>query len=297
MITATAAATAAAILAPAVGIAVLGRLTYATTAPACRFWGPVLSRGPAGSRRVAITFDDGPTPGTTDVILEALRHAGVTASFFVIGTNVRKHPDLLRRVYAQGHLIANHSLSHSPLSPPRVNHDFPGRVVAERDGAVALEIDCTPSAGNSPLLPVGALVEAGARVFHFDAGDGHFIPEITIGPVVLASIAPLVHGLGGVLDLRVGWGGAGRGGRCACGAGAGGGGGVTPGPAGCWWAGGPRAAGGGTGGPPPGGGRPAVFGWGRGVRLGGSPHRVPAPCPAVVPRHGLVRRVPIDKAE
>jgi len=35
---------------------------------------------------------------------------------------------------------------------------------------------------------VGALVEAGARVFHFDAGDGHFIPDITIGPVVLASI-------------------------------------------------------------------------------------------------------------
>ena len=50
---------------------------------------------------------------------------------------------------------------------------------------------------------LGALVEAGARVFHFDAGDGHFIPEITIGPVVLASIAPLVHGWGGVLDCHL----------------------------------------------------------------------------------------------
>ena len=50
---------------------------------------------------------------------------------------------------------------------------------------------------------VGALVEAGARVFHFDAGDGHFIPEITIGPVVLASIAPLVHGWGAVLDCHL----------------------------------------------------------------------------------------------
>jgi ribulose-phosphate 3-epimerase len=50
---------------------------------------------------------------------------------------------------------------------------------------------------------IGALVETGARVFHFDAGDGHFIPEITIGPVVLASIAPLVHGLGGVLDCHL----------------------------------------------------------------------------------------------
>ena len=50
---------------------------------------------------------------------------------------------------------------------------------------------------------VGALVEAGARIFHFDAGDGHFIPEITIGPIVLASIAPLVHGWGGVLDCHL----------------------------------------------------------------------------------------------
>jgi ribulose-phosphate 3-epimerase len=50
---------------------------------------------------------------------------------------------------------------------------------------------------------LGALAEAGARVFHFDAGDGHFIPEITIGPVVLASISPLVHGWGGVLDCHL----------------------------------------------------------------------------------------------
>jgi len=50
---------------------------------------------------------------------------------------------------------------------------------------------------------LGALAEAGARVFHFDAGDGHFIPEITIGPVVLASIAPLVHAWGGVLDCHL----------------------------------------------------------------------------------------------
>jgi ribulose-phosphate 3-epimerase len=50
---------------------------------------------------------------------------------------------------------------------------------------------------------LGALAEAGARVFHFDAGDGHFIPEITIGPVVLASIAPLVHAWGARLDCHL----------------------------------------------------------------------------------------------
>jgi ribulose-phosphate 3-epimerase len=50
---------------------------------------------------------------------------------------------------------------------------------------------------------MGTLVEAGARVFHFDAGDGHFIPEITIGPVVLASIAPLARGWGCILDCHL----------------------------------------------------------------------------------------------
>ena len=50
---------------------------------------------------------------------------------------------------------------------------------------------------------LGGLVASGARVFHFDVGDGHFIPEITIGPIVLASIAPLVHAWRGALDCHL----------------------------------------------------------------------------------------------
>jgi ribulose-phosphate 3-epimerase len=48
-----------------------------------------------------------------------------------------------------------------------------------------------------------ALLRTGARVFHFDVGDGHFVPPITIGPIVLQSIAPEVHQLGGVLDCHL----------------------------------------------------------------------------------------------
>jgi ribulose-phosphate 3-epimerase len=50
---------------------------------------------------------------------------------------------------------------------------------------------------------IEALLDAGARVFHFDVGDGHFVPPVTIGPVVLRSIAPLVHERGGVLDCHL----------------------------------------------------------------------------------------------
>ena len=73
------------------------------------------------------------------------------------------------------------------------------------DWATGVEVE--PSLYAADLSRLGAEIEthaaAGARIFHFDAGDGHFIPEITLGPVVLASIAPLVHGLGGILDCHL----------------------------------------------------------------------------------------------
>jgi ribulose-phosphate 3-epimerase len=47
------------------------------------------------------------------------------------------------------------------------------------------------------------LLRTGARVFHFDVGDGHFVPPVTMGPIVLQSIAPHVHELGGVLDCHL----------------------------------------------------------------------------------------------
>jgi ribulose-phosphate 3-epimerase len=50
---------------------------------------------------------------------------------------------------------------------------------------------------------IDVLMRAGARIFHFDVGDGHFVPPITIGPIVLASISPRVHEQGGVFDCHL----------------------------------------------------------------------------------------------
>ena len=50
---------------------------------------------------------------------------------------------------------------------------------------------------------ISALLEAGCRAFHFDVGDGHFVEPITMGPIVLQSISPLVHAGGGVLDVHL----------------------------------------------------------------------------------------------
>jgi ribulose-phosphate 3-epimerase len=77
--------------------------------------------------------------------------------------------------------------------------------VGWNDWASGVEVEPSLYAADFSRLgeQIETLVAAGARIFHFDAGDGHFIPEITIGPVVLTSIAPLVHGLGAVLDCHL----------------------------------------------------------------------------------------------
>lgn len=76
---------------------------------------------------------------------------------------------------------------------------------ARAAGAARVEIE--PSIYASDFSRLGAQLEAlhaaGATVFHFDAGDGRFIPEITIGPVVAASISPLLRGWGALLDCHL----------------------------------------------------------------------------------------------
>ena len=100
-----------AMTAPAV--ALLAGATWATIWPKSAYWGPVIWRGPADSGRVGLTFDDGPTPGPTERVLDELDRSNARATFFVVGVNVERHPDLLRRIHQQGHLIANHSYHHS----------------------------------------------------------------------------------------------------------------------------------------------------------------------------------------
>jgi peptidoglycan/xylan/chitin deacetylase (PgdA/CDA1 family) len=61
---------------------------------------------------VALTFDDGPWPGQTDRILDILESEDVPATFFLLGAQVRKHPELARRVSEAGHAIGNHTETH-----------------------------------------------------------------------------------------------------------------------------------------------------------------------------------------
>ena len=63
-------------------------------------------------RSVYLTFDDGPIPESTPFILDTLRHYGIHATFFMVGDNVRKHPELYQRIVAEGHRVGNHTHNH-----------------------------------------------------------------------------------------------------------------------------------------------------------------------------------------
>lgn len=61
---------------------------------------------------VYLTFDDGPIPQATPFILEILRQYGIKATFFMVGDNVRKYPELYQRIVDEGHQVGNHTYNH-----------------------------------------------------------------------------------------------------------------------------------------------------------------------------------------
>lgn len=69
-------------------------------------------RRDVASRVVYLTFDDGPIPRVTPAILDLLARHDAKATFFCVGDNIRKHPDLFQRIIDEGHAVGNHTYHH-----------------------------------------------------------------------------------------------------------------------------------------------------------------------------------------
>lgn len=74
---------------------------------------PLWSAGSKG--KIAITFDDGPHPRYTEQLLDGLKARGVKATFFVTGEHASIHPEIIKRIKEEGHLIGNHTYKHTQL--------------------------------------------------------------------------------------------------------------------------------------------------------------------------------------
>lgn len=74
---------------------------------------PAVYKIPTVENEVYLTFDDGPCPETTPQILDILQKHSIKATFFCVGDNIIKHPELFTRIKAEGHQVGNHTMHHS----------------------------------------------------------------------------------------------------------------------------------------------------------------------------------------
>ena len=68
------------------------------------------------AKKIALTFDDGPHPYYTEQLLKGLEERGAKASFFITGQNVEAYPEIVKKIHEDGHLIGNHTYSHTQLT-------------------------------------------------------------------------------------------------------------------------------------------------------------------------------------
>jgi peptidoglycan/xylan/chitin deacetylase (PgdA/CDA1 family) len=88
---------------------------YQSMAPTGQWYGRTLTGGIRGSKRMALTYDDGPNDPHTLKLLDVLAKHNVRATFFMIGRYVEQRPDLARAVAQAGHVIGNHTFTHPLL--------------------------------------------------------------------------------------------------------------------------------------------------------------------------------------
>jgi len=115
---------------------IIGTMQYAKTLP-------------LEDHEVVLTFDDGPWPGTTPAVLDALKRECVRASFFLLGENALAHPELARRELSEGHTVAHQSFHH-----PLLDHMSQAAAEAEIDhGFAAVDTALYGQPGKRPHTP------------------------------------------------------------------------------------------------------------------------------------------------
>jgi peptidoglycan/xylan/chitin deacetylase (PgdA/CDA1 family) len=138
-------------------------LTSGVIFPRLEMYARVVSRGPVGSARVALTFDDGPHPVTTRRVLEVLAPTRHRATFFVLGEKARRHPGVIREIHAGGHTLAVHGDSHDRLHSfrmPRTVHDE----IVRAGAAVQAATGVRPRFFRPPLGHTSVTSVRGARL-------------------------------------------------------------------------------------------------------------------------------------
>jgi len=135
----------------AAAILLLGLITLMRLVCSVRssFFVRTLWRAPEATNAVALTFDDGPDPAYTNRVLDILAEHEAPAAFFVVGHRARAHPELVARAHSAGHVIGNHTESHSVLLHCRLWSKLRSEIAA-CNAAIQSVIGSTPTMFRSP---------------------------------------------------------------------------------------------------------------------------------------------------
>jgi peptidoglycan-N-acetylglucosamine deacetylase len=191
--------------------AVLGILagfvfTLKAVLPGDAFYGPVYSEIKTTQKVVALTFDDGPYPPYTGQILDILKEYHVPATFFVLGRNAEKYPDLVRRIAAEGHQIGNHTYDHLDLlkvdrSAIAEQVDHTSKIVADITGQKPRVV--RPPHGFRDAVVIDVMAERGLKVVEWSVASRDWtnpgadeIAARTLGKVQNGSVVLLHDGDG-----------------------------------------------------------------------------------------------------
>lgn len=112
-----------------------------------------------GEKVIYLTFDDGPDPENTPVILDILKEHNVKATFFVLGTEVNKYPAILKRIYEEGHAIGNHSYNHIYRELYQSEHTYVGQL-HQNDNVIKSVINVRPHISRAPGGSAGSFTPA-----------------------------------------------------------------------------------------------------------------------------------------
>lgn len=162
---------------------------------------------PLGPKELVLTFDDGPWPETTPAVLDALARECVRASFFMLGQHAEKHPELARRILAEGHTVAHHTYSHKLLNKvsiaaaeAEINHGIEEdeyAVYGQRRGDPATPFFRFPGFASTPAL-LDRLARRGIVVFGADLWASDWDP-MTPGQQFNLVMARVEHADRGIL--------------------------------------------------------------------------------------------------
>jgi peptidoglycan/xylan/chitin deacetylase (PgdA/CDA1 family) len=120
-----------------------GFTAYHSLAPRSQLYGRTFIGTPGTGKQLVLTYDDGPNDPHTLHLLDVLAKHDAKATFFLIGKHVRQRPDIVQRIAAEGHEIANHTFSHPNLalcSPQRIRQEITDGEAAIRDSGVDLTV-------------------------------------------------------------------------------------------------------------------------------------------------------------